>query len=367
MLEREVMMLHRRVVSVCALVLAASALTACSGVNAAESTMDIALASGPDRQSMLEEGAKEEGKLMWYTTTIPDQLAHPLAEAFEAKYPFADVEIYRANSTDVASKVIQEYQAGSHFVDVVDGTGTATMLESMDALQPFASPELDAYPASAKDPDGFSAPQLMYFMAAAYNTNMVSAADVPTTYEDLLDPKWKGKMFWRTSPTSGGPLFLGNLMEAWGEERATAYFDDLAAQQMQNVDASGRAVLDRVITGQAPIGVQLFNDQVEDAAAKGAPVDWVPLNPVTAQYSRVALAKNPPHPHTAMLFLDFILSKEGQEVIRDGNGIPAHPEVDALTPELKPEDGGFEAQFTDPEQVMKQTNEWADLFEKKFM
>jgi ABC-type Fe3+ transport system substrate-binding protein len=68
-----------------------------------------------------------------------------------------------------------------------------------------------------------------------------------------------------------------------------------------------------------------------------------------------------------MLFLDFILSKEGQEVIRDGNGIPAHPEVDALTPELKPEDGGFEAQFTDPEQVMKQTNEWADLFEKKFM
>jgi iron(III) transport system substrate-binding protein len=258
---------------------------------------------------------------MWYTTAIPDQIAHPLAEALEAKYPFADLEIYRANSTDVALKVIQEYQAGSDFVDVVDGTGTATMLESMDALQPFASPELDAYPDSAKDPDGFSAPQLIYFMAAAYNTNMVSAADVPTTYEDLLDPKWKGKMSGSTSSTSRGPLFLGNLMEAWGEERAPAYLDDLAAQQLQNVDASGRAV---------------------------------------------ALAKNPPHPHTAVLFLDSSLSKEGQEVIRGGNGIPAHPEVNAPTPELRPEDGGFEAQFTDPEQVMKQANEWADLYEEKF-
>ena len=187
------MMVHRGVVSVCALVLAASALVACSGVNAAESTTDIALASGPNRQSMLEEGAKEEeGKLMWYTTTIPDQLANPLAKAFEAKYPFAAVEIYRANSTDVAAKVIHECQGGSHFVDVLDGTGTATMLESVNALQPFVSPELDAYTESAKDPDGFSAPQLMYFMTAAYNTDLVSAADVPATYDDLLDPQWKG-------------------------------------------------------------------------------------------------------------------------------------------------------------------------------
>ncbi|WP_156377051.1 ABC transporter substrate-binding protein [Microbacterium sp. Root53] len=361
------MMLRRNVTSVCALVLTASALAGCSTAKAAEGSEEIALASGADRQQMLEEGAADEGKLMWYTTTIPDQLANPLAEAFEEKYPFADVEIYRANSTDVASKVIKEYQAGSHFVDVVDGTGTATMLESTDAIQPFTSPELDAYPDSAKDPEGFSAPQLMYFMAVAYNTDMVSPDDVPQTYEDLLDPKWKGRMSWSTSPTSGGPLFLGNLMEAWGEDRAMDYFDDLAAQQMQNVDASGRAVLDRVISGQVPIGVQLFNDQIVDAASKGAPVDWAPLNPVTAQYSRVALAKYPPHPHTAMLFLDFILSEEGQEIIRDGNGIPAHPEVDALTPELKPEQGGFEAQFTDPEQVMKQTNEWADLYEEMFM
>ena len=126
-------------------------------------------------------------------------------------------------------------------------------------------------------------------------------------------------------------------------------------------------MLDRVITGQVPIGVQLFTDPVEDAAAEGAPVDRVPLNPVTAQCARVALAKHPPPPHTAVLFLDFSLSKEGQEVIRGGTGIPAHPEVDAPTPGLKPEEGGFEAQCTDPEQLLRQTSEWADLYEQKFM
>ncbi|MEU6134637.1 extracellular solute-binding protein [Nocardioides sp. NPDC047086] len=323
--------------------------------------------TGPDRQEMLLAGAKKEKDLLWYTTTIPDQLAEPLAAGFEKKYPFASVEFYRANSTDVASKAMEEYRAGSHDVDVVDGTGTATMLEDAGIIQPFTSPELDAYPAEAKDPDGYWGPQLLYFMAVAYNTDKVDAGEAPRTYEDLLDPRWRGKMSWSTSPTSGGPLFLGNLIEAWGEDRAMPYIDRLAEQKIANVDSSGRSVLDRVVNGQVDLGVQIFNDQVEDAAHDGAPVAWVPLEPVTAQYSRISLLENPPHPHMAMLFLDFMLSKEGQEIIRQGRGIPAHPEVDAVDPKLKPGPGGFEAQFTEPDQVLKQTNEWADLYQEKFM
>lgn len=346
---------------------AVSVLAACGGAATAEDTSDIAMATGPDREQMLIDGAKEEGSLMWYTTTIPEQLGDPLIKGFEEKYPWAHVEMYRANSTDISSKVLQEYKTGNHTVDVVDGTGTATILESADVLQPFTSPELDAYPPEAKDPDGFWGPQLLYFMVVAYNTDAVSPDEAPKTYEDLLDPKWKGQMSWSTSQTSGGPLFIGNLISAWGEDKAGDYLDRLSAQEMRNVDTSGRAVLDQVISGQAPIGVQLFNDQVEESKQDGAPVDWSALSPVTAQYSRVSLAKSPPHPHMAMLFIDFMMSEEGQEIIRDGNGIPAHPDIDALTPELKPEQGGFEAEFVDPDEVLKQTNEWADVYQQKFM
>lgn len=361
-------MLRRKFVTASAVILGVSVITACGGGSeVVKDTSDVAMYSGADRQSTLVEGAKKEKELLWYTTTIPDQLAEPLAAGFKKKYPFASVDIYRANSTDVASKAMEEYQAGNHEVDVIDGTGTATMLEEAGILQPFASPELEAYPTASKDPDGYWGPQLLYFMAVAYNTDKVDAAEAPKTYEDLLDPRWKGEMSWSTSPTSGGPLFLGNLIEAWGEDRAMAYIDKLAGQDIANVDSSGRSVLDRVVNGQVTLGVQIFNDQVEDAALDGAPVDWVPLEPATAQYSRISLLKNPAHPHMAMLFLDFMFSKEGQEIIRDGHGIPAHPQVDALNPKLKPEPGGFEAQFTDPDQVLKQTNEWADLYQEKFM
>ena len=360
-------MLRRRLTTAAAVILGLSVVTACGeGSAAVEDTSDIAMYTGTDRQAMLVEGAKKEKKLLWYTTTIPDQLAEPLAAGFTKKYPFASVDIYRANSTDVAAKAMEEYRAGNHEVDVVDGTGTATMLEDAEIIQPFSSPELEAYPDSAKDPDGLWGPQLLYFMTLAYNTDTVSAEEAPQTYEELLDPRWKGEMSWSTSPTSGGPLFLGNLIEAWGEDRAMAYIDELAGQDIANVDSSGRSVLDRVVNGQVALGVQVFNDQVEDAALDGAPVDWVPLEPVTAQYSRISLMKNPAHPHLAMLFLDFMFSREGQEIIRQGHGIPAHPQVDALNPKLKPGPGGFAAQFTEPDEVLKQTNEWADLYQDRF-
>lgn len=187
-------MLRRKLATASAVIVGLSVLTACGGGSAAvEDTSDIAMYSGSDRQSMLVEGAKKEKQLLWYTTTIPDQLAEPLAAGFEKKYPFASVDIYRANSTDVASKAMEEYQAGNHAVDVIDGTGTATMLEDAEIIQPFTSPELDAYPESAKDPEGYWGPRLLYFMAVAYLTDKLDAAEAPKTYEDLLDPAGRGR------------------------------------------------------------------------------------------------------------------------------------------------------------------------------
>jgi ABC-type Fe3+ transport system substrate-binding protein len=346
----------------------ALAVAACGSSRTVDNgSAEVAMYTGSDRAQKLLDGAKQEGNLLWYTTMIPDQLANPLIDAFKRKYPFANIELYRGNSTDVAQKALQEYQAQKHTVDLVDGTGPASLLKQGNVLQPFTSPELASYSDNLKDPDGYWGSELQYFMVLAYNTKQVSPTDVPKTYEDLLDPRWKGKMAWSTSPTSGGPLFIGNLISAWGQDKATSYLQKLASQDIRNTNSSGRAVLDQVASGQVPIALEVFNDQVEASKAKGAPVDWVALEPVTAQLSRISLTKAPPHPHMAMLFLDFMFSEEGQRVIQAGGGIPARPEVDAMIASLKPAQGGFKAQYTNPDQAFDQTNKWTDLYEQLFV
>jgi ABC-type Fe3+ transport system substrate-binding protein len=329
---------------------------------------EIATYRGPDRAQRLLDGSRAEGgRLLWYTTIIPDQLAQPLADAFEAKYPGTAVELFRGNSNEVAQRVVQEYRGNRFEVDLVDGTGSASLLRDTDMLQPYYSPELDAYDAALKDPDGYWGAELQYFMVAAYNTAAVPEADAPRTRADLLDPRWKGRMAWSTSPTSGAPLFIGNVLDTLGEQDGDAYLQRLAGQGVRNIDASGRAVLDQVVSGQVPLALNVFNDQVAYSAAKGAPVAWRPLDDAVAQLSRISLAARSPHPNTALLFLDFLFSTEGQQIISGGGGIPARPGVDAKDPSLKPDTGGFTANYLDPDKAYAATSEWTDRYERDFV
>jgi iron(III) transport system substrate-binding protein len=351
-------------------VAAAVAMTvaACGGGRAAGGgTAEIATYSGADRAERLLAGAQEEKELLWYTTIIPDQLAQPLANAFEAKYPFANVELFRGNSNEVAQRTMQEHQGRRYEVDLVDGTGSASLLKDAGLLQPFRSPELDTYGPDLKDAEGYWGPELQYVMVAAYNTALVSAADAPKSREDLLDPRWKGRMAWSTSPTSGAPLFIGNVLDTMGDAAGRDYLHRLVGQDISNIDASGRAVLDQVVSGQVPLALSVFNDQVEYSAAKGAPVAWSPLDSAAAQLSRISLVANAPHPHMALLFLDFMFSEEGQRIISEGGGIPARPGVEAKVPELKPEAGGFQVNYLDPDKAYEATTDWVDLYEREFV
>jgi len=350
-------------------ILSVSACGSSSSSSASDGTQTAtaAMLTGPDRTAQLEAGAKKEGHLLWYTTMIPDQVVVPMIKAFNQKYPYIKVDYYRGNSTDVAQKAMQEYQAGRHDVDLVDGTGTSSLLSQAGMIQPFKSPELTSYPSQLKASDGTWGPELQYMMVLAYNTKDVSKAQAPKTYEDLLNPKWKGKMAWSTSATSGGPLFLGNLINAWGSDKANAYIDKLAGQNIANLDVSGNEVIDQVVSGQEPMALEVFNDQVEVAKAQGAPIDWVPLQPVTAQISRISLVKDAPDPYAAMLFLDFMFSDAGQKVIQASGAIPASPSIDAKVPTLKPAAGHFKAQYMDPNMAFKQTTDWNSLYKQKFV
>jgi ABC-type Fe3+ transport system substrate-binding protein len=331
------------------------------------SVEEVALLKSPDRQKILEDGARKEGKLLWYSTLIVNQALRPIKEAFEKKYPFVQIEYYRADSEQIAQKVITEYQAKKFDVDVMDGTSTIVLIKKAGFLQRFFSPQLDAYPKNLKGAGGYWAVPNVYFMTLGYNTDLVKPNEVPKTPQDLLNPKWKRKMVWSTSGGSGAPVFIGNTLMTMGQEKGMAYLRALAPQEIAKSTASNRAVLDMVIAGEYAIAINIFNYHAVISRSAGAPVDWQALEPVPGQVKTLGLAKNSPHPHATMLLIDFLISKEGQKLLQDLDYLPAHPEVPAKTANLKPGGGKFtKVNYIGPEVLFEKEQQWAELFQKVF-
>jgi iron(III) transport system substrate-binding protein len=338
------------------------------GASQAASVEEIALLKSNNREKILVEGAKKEGKLMFYTGLIVDQVVRPLKQAFEKEYPFLQVEFFRGNSERIAQRILAEYQAKRYEVDIISGSAATTMVKQAGYMQRFYSPHLAEYPTELKDANGFWGSTNVYFMTLGYNTRMVKPGDVPKAYEDLLHPRWKGQMMWSTSSGSGAPQFIGNILMTMGEEKGKAYLQKLKQQNIAKSTASARQILDLVIAGEYPLAIQIFNHHAYISRQAGAPVDWQPLEPVTATINTVGLAKNAPRPHASMLFLDFLLSKRGQKVVQLANYLPSHPEMAALQVDLKPGGGRFKkANYLSPEIIQEKSDRWSDYFQKEFM
>jgi iron(III) transport system substrate-binding protein len=232
---------------------------------------------------------------------------------------------------------------------------------------PYRTPMVDAYPQKYRDPEGlWTATRLSYY-SIAYNSRIVAADKVPRTYDDLLDPRWKGKLAWRIGSASGAPLFITNLRIAWGEERAQAYLAKLSDQKIINFGSgSARTLVDRVVAGEYPIALQIFNHHAVISAKKGAPVDWIKMEPATGTLSVISIHKSAPHPNAAKLLVDFLISREGQQVFRDADYLTADPAVPALDPALKPEEGHFRVRFLPPETIEDGLPKWKRIFDELF-
>jgi ABC-type Fe3+ transport system substrate-binding protein len=329
---------------------------------------EVALMKSANREKALIEGAKKEGKVMFYTGLIVDQVVRPVKAAFEKEYPFVQVEFFRGNAERLAQKMLAEYQAKRYDVDVVSGSATSTIVQRAGFMQRFYSPHIAEYPAELKDSKGFWGSTNVYFMTLGYNTRNVRVADLPKTYDDLLNPRWKGQMMWSTSRGSGAPQFIGNIFASMGQEAGKAYLQKLKQQNIAKSTASARQILDMVIAGEYPIAIQIFNHHAYISKVAGAPVDWQPLEPVTATNNTIGVAKNAPHPYAAMLFIDFVLSRQGQKVFQASNYLPAHPDVPALQVDLKPGGGRFKkVNYLSPDLIYDKSNEWGDYFDKEFL
>jgi ABC-type Fe3+ transport system substrate-binding protein len=361
---------HKRSASekICRMLAAALGAAFLAQVSWAASVEDIALKKSADRQKILVEGARKEGKVVFYTGLIVDQVVRPLKEGFEKEYPFVKVDFFRGNSENIARRVLAEYQAKRYDVDVISGSAATSMIQRAGFMQRFYSPHLAEYPAELKDSKGFWGSTNVYFMTLGYNTRSVKANELPKSYEDLLRPRWKGQMMWSTSRGSGAPQFIGNILLTMGQEAGKAYLQKLKAQNIAKSTASARQILDLVIAGEYPLAVQIFNHHAYISKAAGAPVEWQPLEPVTATINTIGLAKQSPHPHAAMLFIDFLLSKKGQKIVQLSNYLPAHPEMPALQADLKPGGGRFKgANYIDPDVLYDKGNEWVDYFQNQFL
>ncbi len=308
-----------------------------SGLN---TVADIANYKGPDRQERLEAGARAEGALMIYTSMELEE-SQPILEVFQKKYPFIRGEIYRATGEDVAQKIITEYRGRKYIADIDEGTGTDVVKLFREGFaQSFFTPRAGGYPRQAKDPKGFWVATRYNMLVAAWNTNLVSDVDSPRRYEDLVEARWRGKIGIEASDQ----VWLGTLLEYWGEGKAQEFFKRIS--DLQPLIRSGHTLTaNLIVAGEIPMSPTIYNHRAELLKSRRAPIDWRPLQPVAAVPHVVSLPKNAPHPHTAMLFIDFLLSPEGQEQLARLGRIPAHPFVKSNPPYLNQ---GFAYRAVDP-------------------
>ncbi|HSQ13335.1 MAG TPA: ABC transporter substrate-binding protein [Candidatus Deferrimicrobium sp.] len=328
--------------------------------NAPVSAAQIALYQGTDREKLLIEGAKKEGQVVFYNSHT---WFKAVAQEFEKKYPFIKVAEWRADGADVMKRVIEENRAGRFLTDVVESTaGNIGALHKNNLLQEHASPELrffdDDVVAKGKRGVFYWADRETY-ISLGFNTTHVAVADAPKRLNDLLDPRLKGKMSLAGGATSA--RWVGAVVESAGRE----FIEKLGRHDINVHKLSGAALANLVVTGEVPISPTIFDSNIFVAKRKGAPVEWLPVEPVIANVGYSGIVSNAPHPHAALLLIDYLHSKEGQQFIVKGGLSSPRDDVESLVNQ-KFKKVYFEAKYS-VDEYEKKLSEWEELIQKHFI
>lgn len=294
----------------------------------------LSIASAQD--AALVQAAKKEGTVMWYTSlALPSSTS--IAHSFELKYPGMDVRVHRTGSQRVLQRVMQEAAAGVKTVDVIhtSDAGHFVLLKEKGMLLKYAPQGTMPFPAGFKDKDGFYFGMRATLSVIADNPKLISDKDAPRTWKDLLNPKWKGKM------VSGHPGYSGIIMThvlALVNLYGWDYFRDLAKNSLHVVQSANDPA-GVVASGERPVGVNGAEYFYYKTQKQGNPIKIIyPSEGIPLVVSPVAVAKDAPHPNAAKLFVDYIFSKESQQLLADKEGLyTGHPQVTypADKPKLK--------------------------------
>jgi iron(III) transport system substrate-binding protein len=309
---------------------------------------------GPDREARLAARAKSEGRVVLYTSLAPTE-SKPLADAFQRKYGVR-VELWRALSDQVVQRVITEARGARHSVDVVETNGPEMEMLAREALlAEFHSPHLADLPSQAIPRHRTWFPDRMNFYVVGYNTTKVQRSQIPTTYESFADPAWKGRVALEATDAE----WMATLIKTWGAAKGMEYFRKLSAMK-PDVRRGHILLATLVAAGDVPIGLSMYSSNIVSLKRKGAPIDFVPVQPVVARPQGIGVAKSAPHPHAALLFADYVLSPEGQQLFESLGRAPASTRV-------KSELDDFPFTVIDPATALDEKDKWEKLWNELFL
>ena len=327
-------------------------LAALAALFAAAALAGGAWAAEPDPK--LVERARRDGTVTLYTSMqVVD--SRPLTEAFEKKFGIK-VSLWRASGEKVAQRVVTEARGGRFEVDVVETDGAQMeILHRERQLAPLRAPSVKDLPPAIVPSHGTYAPTRLSLYVLAYNTRKVGAAEVPKTYDDLLDPKWSG----RIAVEAADVAWFAAVARGMGEEKGIAYFRKLAATK-PGIRGGHTLMAELVAAGEIDIALDAHVQGVARLKDKGAPIDWRPIQPAFGQPSSVGVALRAPHPDAALLLADFILSREGQEIIKARNRVPSSREVASPL-------SNFPFALIDPAIMLDDWDRWSRLWSELFL
>ena len=311
-----------------------------------------ALAAPPDGAWIAR--AKKEGAVTLYTSMqLVD--SRPLTEAFEKKYGIK-VGLWRASGEKVAERAITEARGGRFDVDVIETDGAQVEIAYREKLlAPLKVPSVADVPAEILPAHGYYAPTRLTLYVMSYNTNLVAPNEVPKSYADLLQPRWAGKLALENDDV---PWFA-SVVKAMGESQGLAYYRRLAGQR-PSMRKGHTLMAEMVAAGEIEIAIDTHVQGIARLKEKGAPIEWKPLQPAFGQPSSVGVAARAPHPDAARLLAEFILSREGQEIIKARNRVPVSRAVDSPL-------NKFQYRLIDPAIALDEWDKWSALWSSIFL
>jgi iron(III) transport system substrate-binding protein len=325
--------------------------TAVMAQDSAKAAEVLALASyqGADRHDKLVAAAQKEGELSVYHAYPKLTVA---MDAFGKKYGIK-IKAWRAGSEAILQRVTTESQAGRNEVDIVQNNAPENEAAYREKLLlPVWSPyQKDLIAGASPSHKAWTAITLDVF-TAAYNTNVVKKQDLPKSYEDLQDPKWKGLL----AVEANDEAWFGSLMEELGQARGTKIFNNIVANNGISVRKGHSTLTNLIASGDIPLGLSVYSWNPVQLKKKGAPIEGWNIQPLIAQPSSIAMLKNATHPASALLFYDFMLS-EGQKILADADFVPTSKlyQGEWLNVPLK---------MIDPGRALDMQDKWRSSFEE---
>ena len=307
--------------------------------------------TGPDRMERLVAAAKKEGTLTLYTTFAEKDIP-TLIGPFERKYGIK-VVVWRAGTDKVLQRTLAEASAKRYDVDVVHfGTPEMEALHREKVLQPVASPHhADLVQGSVPAHKEWAA-TLLSVWVQAYNTEKVRKDELPKSYEQLLDPKWKDKL---GVEAKNQDWFAETVLGMGGEEKGLRFWRDLVARNGMSVRTGHTLLNNMVVSGEVPLALTVYNYMPEQAKKRGAPIDWFVIEPAIARTNGVGIARRAPHPAAALLFYDYWLS-EAQPLMVGMDYVPSNRKVKSPLGDIK-------VKLVDPVESLDQAEKWSGLFQ----